>query len=143
MRPTQNVLVVEDDRPTHALFVALVRRCGFEASSAFDGPSALSHIREEKPDAIILDLILPTMNGFQILSEVRRFAPEMLSAVVVVTAAAESLYRECIELESVRAIMRKPFDVDQLEEILRRMLSQPAPLPRKMRAGGAMRLKIG
>src|ERR1700687_4630125 len=118
----RSVLIVEDDRPTHALFAAVVRRSGFEASSAFDGPAALRRLREERPDAIILDLLLPTLSGFQILSEVRRFAPHMLSAVVVVTAAGESLYHECTELQSVHAILRKPFDVDQLEDVLRRMM---------------------
>ena len=138
-----SVLVVEDDRPTHALFIAVVRRCGFESSSAFDGPTALRRIREEPPDGIILDLLLPTLNGFQLMSEVRGFAPEVLSRIIVVTAAAESLYRESVELESVHAILRKPFNVDQLEDVLRRMIGAPATPPKKkMRAGGAMRLKI-
>jgi hypothetical protein len=66
----------------------------------------------------------------------------MLSKIVVVTAAAESFYRECMELQSVHAIMRKPFDVDQLEDVLRRMLKEPAASPRKMRADSTMRLKI-
>src|SRR5207237_8562014 len=88
----RTVLVVEDDRPTHALFVALVNRCGFQSKSAFDGPSALRHIREERPDAIILDLLLPSLNGFQILSEIRRFTPALLPQVVVVRAALGSLY---------------------------------------------------
>jgi CheY-like chemotaxis protein len=139
----RSVLVVEDDRPTHALFIAVVHRCGFESSSAFDGPSALRRVREEPPDAIILDLLLPTLNGFQIMREIKAFAPEMLSRIVVVTAAAESTYRECVELESVRAILRKPFNVDQLEDVLRRMIDTPATLPnKKMRVGGTMRLKI-
>jgi DNA-binding response OmpR family regulator len=139
----RSVLVVEDDRPTHALFVALVRRCGFESSSAFDGPAALRHFREERPGAIILDLLLPTLSGFQILSEVKRIAPDMLSNIVVVTAANESLYRDYEELRSVHAVMRKPFNVEQVEDALRQMMHEPAAPPRdKMRAGGTMRLKI-
>jgi DNA-binding response OmpR family regulator len=139
----RSVLVVEDDRPTHALFVALVKRCGFESSSAFDGPAALRHFREERPDAIILDLLLPTLSGFQILSEINRIAPAMLSNIVVVTAATESLYRDCEELRSVRAILRKPFNVEQLEDALRQMTHEPAAPPKnKMRAGSTMRVKI-
>lgn len=139
----RSILVVEDDRPTHALFLAVVRRCGFESISAFDGPAALRRIREEVPDAIILDLLLPTLNGFQIMREIKSFAPEILSRIVVVTAATESLYREGVELESVHAILRKPFDVDQFEDVLRRLMDTPAAVPKKkMRAGGAMRLKI-
>lgn len=77
------------------------------------------------------------------MSEVKGFAPEMLSKIIVVTAATESLYRESVELESVHAILRQPFNVDQLEDVLRRMIDAPADLPKnKLRAGGAMRLKI-
>lgn len=140
----RTVLVVENDRPTHALLIAVARRSGFDATSAFDGPSALRHIREEAPDAILLDMFLPALNGFQILGELKRSAPEMLARVVVITAAVESLYRECEELQSVCAILRKPFDVGQLEDVLGQMMRKPAPLPKKkLRAGGTMRLKIG
>jgi DNA-binding response OmpR family regulator len=139
----RSVLVVEDDRPTHALFVALVHRCEFNSRSAFDGPSALHQIRDEHPDGIILDLLLPTLNGFQILAELNRFAPELLPKIVVVTAATESLYRDCEELRSTHAILRKPFNVEQLERELRLIVDEPAaPSPKKMRADGTMRLKI-
>ena len=138
----RSVLVVEDDRPTHALLVAVVRRCGFEAHSAFDGPTALGRILNERPDGVILDLLLPTLNGFQILSEVRNLVPAILPKIVVVTAAAESLYRGSTHLQSVHAILRKPFDVDQLEEVLRRMMQERAATHGELRADGTMRLKI-
>ena len=56
--------------------------------------------------------------------------------VVVVTAASESLYRQCTELEMVHAILRKPFDVDQLEEQLRMIVGQVPRSQKKVRAGG-------
>ena len=102
MRP---VLVVEDDRPTHALLVALVRRCGFESRSAFDGPPALRHIREERQAAVILDLLLPTLDGFQLIAEVSRFAPELLPRIIVVTAASESQMRNYEGLRRTRRII--------------------------------------
>ena len=109
------LLVVEDDRPTHALFVALVNRCGCEASSAFDGRAALRKVRGERPDGMILDLLLPEMNGVELLEEIDRFAPQLISRTIVITAASDSLFHDCAQMRYVRCLMRKPFNIEQLE----------------------------
>jgi DNA-binding response OmpR family regulator len=125
-----SLLVVEDDRPTNALLVAVVNRCGFEAVSTFDGAVALRRIRAECPDAMILDLLLPVVNGFEILRDVKRSAPTLLASTIVVTAAAESTFRNCEELGQVCAMLRKPFNVDQLMEQLFVLSSQKKPTRR-------------
>jgi len=136
-----SLLVVEDDRPTHALFVALVHRCGCKARSAFDGRSALRQIRAERPDGIILDLLLPGMNGVELLNEMDGFAPDLVTRTIVVTAASESLVQGCAQMRLVRNVMRKPFNIEELEHDLRMMLAG-RPAEEKKRAGGPMRLKI-
>ena len=135
------LLVVEDDRPTHALFVALANRCGCEASSAFDGRAALRKVRGERPDGIILDLLLPEMNGVELLKEVDRFAPHLISRTIVVTAASDSVFQDCAQMRYVRCLMRKPFNIEELESDLLLMFNG-RPAEQKARAGGPMRLKI-
>ncbi|HYS55468.1 MAG TPA: response regulator [Thermoanaerobaculia bacterium] len=136
-----SLLVVEDDRPTHALFVALIRRCGCEARSAFDGRSALRQVRGQRPDGIILDLLLPEMDGFQFLSEMDRFAPDLVLRTIVVTAASELLFEGCVQMRLVRNVMRKPFNIEELEKDMLSMLDG-RPAAQRARAGGPMRLKI-
>jgi len=138
------ILVVEDDRPTHALLVTLVKRCGCDPWSAFDGASALRVIRGEALDGMLLDLLLPSVNGFEILREVKSTVPDLLGKTLVLTAAAESTYHDCQEIRQVRGLFRKPFDVQGLEDEILLMLkgvSQEPPL-QKARAGASMRLKI-
>jgi DNA-binding response OmpR family regulator len=130
-----SLLVVEDDRSTHALFVAVVNRCGFEAVSAFDGAVALRRIRAECPDAMILDLLLPTLNGFEILREVKGNVPDLLPRTIVVTAAAESTYKNCEELRQVCATLRKPFNVEHLVEELQTLSKQRRPAAPRSMAG--------
>jgi len=139
------ILVVEDDRPTHALLVTLVKRCGCDPWSAFDGASALRVIRGEALDGMILDLLLPSVNGFEILREVKTIAPDLLGKTLVVTAAAESTYHDCQEIRYVRGLFRKPFDVQGLEDEIFKMVKRDAQEPplERARTGGTMRLKIG
>jgi len=139
------ILVVEDDRPTHALLVTLVRRCGRDSWSAFDGASALRTIRSEPLDGMLLDLLLPNVNGFEILREVKSTVPDLLGKTLVVTAASESTYRDCEEIRYVRGLFRKPFDVQGLEDEILQMLKVDAQVPplERARTGGTMRLKIG
>ncbi len=138
------ILVVEDDRPTHALLVTLVRRCGCDPWSAFDGASALRRIRGEALDGMLLDLLLPSVNGFEILREVKSTVPDLLGKTLVVTAAAESTYHDCEEIRQVRGLFRKPFDIQGLEDEILQMLRGDALEPplQRARTGGSMRLKI-
>jgi CheY-like chemotaxis protein len=140
-----SILVVEDDQPTHALFVALAHRCGCETFSAFDGLTALRKLRDDSLDGVILDLLLPTLSGFDVLRYLKQTSPLLLPKTIVVTAAAETVLHPCKELREVRALLRKPFDVVELEEELRLLLGggQPGTVSSSLaRAGDTMRLKI-
>ena len=140
----QHLLVVEDDVPTHALLLTLAHRCGCETFSAYDGATALSKVRSDSPDGILLDLLLPTISGFDILREMKSSMTDLLPKTIVITAAAESMLRDCEELQDVRAMFRKPFDIISLEDELRLLLcgEEPRFASSKMRTGGTMRLKI-
>jgi len=69
---------------------------------------------------------------------------DLLPKTIVITAAAESMLRNCEELQDVRAMFRKPFDIIGLEDELKLILGGRAPraVSSKMRTGGTMRLKI-
>ena len=139
-----HLLVVEDDVPTHALLLTLAHRCGCETFSAYDGPPALRRMKSDRPDGILLDLLLPTLSGFEMLREMKSSMSDLLPKTIVITAAAESMLRNCEELQDVRAMFRKPFDIIGLEDELKLILGGRAPraVSSKMRTGGTMRLKI-
>ena len=107
------VLVVEDDLSTQGLLVAVVKHLGLDAKTAGDGRVALAMIAHEVPAVIILDLIMPEMDGFEVLRHFRRYSPELLARTIVVTAAAIRNVGETPDLDHVWKFFRKPLDVDQ------------------------------
>ena len=110
---TNPVLVVDDDPVIRTLILALLERKGHPAEAAFDGDDAIARLRRKKYDALVLDLMLPGHNGFDVLQYLRAEKPEALQRTVVVTAASESTLRYFDE-KTVHALIRKPFDIDEL-----------------------------
>jgi PAS domain S-box-containing protein len=84
--PPQTVLVVEDDGDTRNLLVLLLCREGWSVREAADGRAALDRVAEEIPGLILLDLMMPEMDGFEFVLELRRTEAWRFIPVVVVTA---------------------------------------------------------
>ncbi len=79
----KNILIVEDDKFLRELIVQKVTKDGFNASEAVDGEEGIKKIREEKPDMVLLDLILPSIDGFEVLSLMRQ-DPSLSSIPVII-----------------------------------------------------------
>ena len=79
----KNILIVEDDKFLRELIVQKVTKDGFNASEAVDGEEGIKKIREEKPDMVLLDLILPSIDGFEVLSLIRQ-DPGLSSIPVII-----------------------------------------------------------
>ncbi len=67
----QKVLVIEDDKFLRELILQKLTKEGYETSEAIDGEEGIKKIKEEKPHLILLDLILPGIDGFEVLSRMR------------------------------------------------------------------------
>lgn len=113
--PVVRLLIVDDDDATRTLLTAVFsRRNEVVAQCVADGESALSQIRQNAYDAIILDLMLPGKNGFDIIRELKSRAPALLSRTIVLTAMAEATLRDFADARLLRRLIRKPFDLDEL-----------------------------
>jgi CheY-like chemotaxis protein len=112
------VLMVEDDHATLSLLAAVARREGFDVLLASDGAEALAILQHQPVDAIVLDLLLPEISGFDILRYFVQKAPPYLKRTIVITAAAEQIYQDCEELRLVRRCFRKPLDLVDLTSAL-------------------------
>jgi DNA-binding response OmpR family regulator len=80
------VLVVDDDKGTRALLSESIRKAGWRVREAENGRVALDLLAEEKTDLILLDLMMPVMDGFEFLEELRSRKSSQFPPVVVVTA---------------------------------------------------------
>jgi signal transduction histidine kinase/CheY-like chemotaxis protein len=85
-RNDNNVLVIEDDAATSELMVRLLQKEGYAVTQARNGRFALECIVKETPDLILLDLMMPEMDGFQFITELRKYKEWNAVPIVVVTA---------------------------------------------------------
>lgn len=115
MRPPAEVLIVEDEPAIMILLAAICRRNHFAVAEAHDGAQALARIGRREFDIILLDLLLPEVNGFEVLRHIDAVQPELMQRIIIVTACSEPTYRDCSQVRSVWSLVRKPFDVDELE----------------------------
>jgi CheY-like chemotaxis protein len=118
MPTVPRVLVVEDEDAIRALLVAALRREPFEVDAAGDGAEALELTASHEYAVIVLDLMMPRLNGFDFLDAFYARSPAPRSVVVVLTAFDDSMIGK-LRSDQVHAIVRKPFDVPQLVSMVR------------------------
>ena len=122
------VLIVDDNPDILALLRASLRMAGFESTEALNGQIALRRVEEERPDLILLDLMMPVLDGWGVLEELRdrRDRPP----VIVVTAAESPELMERAGRFGVSGYVTKPFNVAALLDLIRSVIGSPKPLPR-------------
>ena len=111
------ILLVDDDPDLQIAMGAVLQSRNYKVISARDGEEALSKLREEGPDLMILDLMMPCMDGFSVLKELQdpRWAEFRHVPVVVLTSVKEDAGRRRYELETALKMdaddyVEKPID---------------------------------
>lgn len=106
------ILIVEDDNEINHMLTELLQNSGYATQSAYSGTEALLYFEKGEPLAVILDLMLPGMNGEELLSEIKTIDPEI---PVIVSSAKEDV-RTRVELLRAGAddYVVKPFDTEEL-----------------------------
>ena len=107
------VLVVDDDLALRGLFTTLLSRNGFEVDCASDGRIAYDQLNRHRYSVILLDLMMPEVNGFEFLEQIERESPALLERVIVMTGASQRSI-EKLNTSHIWGLIRKPFDIDNL-----------------------------
>lgn len=107
------VLVVEDDPAIRRLVKMVLVRHAYRVDEAVDGLEAVLKLGLNEYDVIILDLMLPHLDGFTFLNTFAENQPEMLSKVIVTSAASPNVMRDRLT-GTPFAVMPKPFDIATL-----------------------------
>ena len=123
------ILLADDDPDVIEVISMLLEDEGYEIIAAKDGSEALEKIRSRDPDLVILDLLMPRVDGFAVFNSLRE--PEYASwsqiPVIVLTSVREEVSRRRYELETGRsmdyaAYLEKPVDPDELLETVSSLL---------------------
>jgi CheY-like chemotaxis protein len=116
------VFVVDDDAWIHTTLTMALQDEGYRVVTASDGQEALTQLDQHQPDLIVLDWMMPTMNGPRFDAELRRRGLRPGIPIVVLTADGNARLKA--EQIGAEGYLRKPFDLDQLLDQVAR-LTQP------------------
>jgi DNA-binding response OmpR family regulator len=119
---TPRVLVVEDYPAIRDLIADCLEAEGYEVSAAGDGREALDILACWRPDAIVLDLMMPVMTGWAVLEQQRR-REDLAEIPVIVTSAVHDLDRNLGGMD-VAAVVPKPFECEDLLGAVRGVLER-------------------
>jgi DNA-binding response OmpR family regulator len=111
------VLVVDDDESIRVLIQRLLSKHGFFVQTASDGGAALDMLSKENYDALVLDLMMPRVDGFTVLRQLIATNPEIVAKTVVATAYPKDVARR--QLNEVCRVIIKPFDTTELVDAVR------------------------
>ncbi|MDQ3704774.1 MAG: response regulator [Chloroflexota bacterium] len=117
----KDVLVVEDEAYLCDLVADVLEAEGHTARTASNGMEALERVMERKPQLILLDLMMPVMDGWEFIRALRTNR-EWTNIPIVVVTAVYDIKRTQQETGAV-AVVTKPFDIDQIAEVVNRFSS--------------------
>lgn len=131
-------VLIADDEPLTAEMLALVfAHRGYEVVSAADGVEALARAREAKPDALLMDVLMPAMEGVAVTRAVR-CDPELGACRVVLFSSADESEVEWREA-GADMFLQKPIDIRRMPELVDRLLGDRRPAAHQDGRAGADR----
>jgi two-component system, NtrC family, response regulator HydG len=110
-----SLLIADDDAAIRGLLVLIGRRRGFSVDTASDGFAALQLLSARPYDIAILDLMMPRMNGYDLVARIPGL--EWRPVVLIATAAADGFIAQ-LDATVVHSLIRKPFDIDVVGTLL-------------------------
>ncbi len=120
---TKRILCIEDEPEMIDLIRLILGRHGFEVSGANGGVQGVKKIREELPDLILLDLMMPDMDGWEVYQQIKADEKTNDIPVIVVTAKAQNIDKVLgLHIAKVDDYISKPFSPQALLESVRKVL---------------------
>lgn len=117
------MLVVEDDAAIRRLVKMVLQRHGYEVEVAADGLEAVLKLGVCEYDVMILDLMMPNLDGFVLIETLAQNAPDQLRRIIVTSAASPAVIRERMK-GTPFDLLPKPFDIDTLIRMVRACIEQ-------------------
>jgi len=112
------VLVADDDQAIRQLVCTIVKREGLDVDCAADGAEAIEMLREHEYAVLLIDLMMPRVDGFGVIEHLRTNPSSYKPVVLVISAYADQKFKE-VDPTVVTGVVRKPFEVADLGNLVR------------------------
>lgn len=122
------ILIADDDPAVVETLKAILERSDYDVDSASNGEECIKKILLDKPDLLLLDIMMPKMDGYSFLVAIKELkaltgsAPEM--PVIMITANDTDINRNLVSHENIRGYLRKPFDIPELLDKIKKTLKK-------------------
>ncbi len=120
------ILVVDDDPRVRSLICDVLEAEGYAVRAAGDGYAALRSIQSDRPDCVVLDVMMPGLDGHSVLARIRAADGGPTLPVVMLTAAADDAHAWRAWTEGVDYFLSKPFEPEDLLRYLDWLFAAPA-----------------
>ena len=118
LRNRPRILIADDDQSIRQLVCTIVRRERLEVDCVADGAEAIEKLQENDYAVILLDLMMPRVDGFGVIEYLRDNPPAFKPVVLVITAYADQKFKD-VDPNIVSGVVRKPFEVAELGTLVR------------------------
>ncbi len=116
----KTILIVDDDHTTAAATKAFLEEKGYEVGHSPDGEAALSTLKTNIPDLILLDIIMPQIDGFTVARRIRY--DERTKHIPIIVCSAQEGMKDLFAIEGINDYLLKPVDHEQLLVLVRKHL---------------------
>ena len=121
----KKILIVDDERLTRAVLQHNVILAGYDVIVASNGREAMQKIQEVTPDLIVVDLVMPDMNGFEMLRQIRSNEQTMKTPVIVVSALQSQTDIEEAKASGADIYLTKPIKPEEFIKHVKKYLGSP------------------
>jgi DNA-binding response OmpR family regulator len=136
METKQRILVVDDEAAITSNLSPFLERAGFEVSTAADGQEALQKVTSFAPDLLVLDVIMPKLDGREVLRRLRK--NDIWTPVILLTQVGDSAERAMALQEGADDYLNKPFDPNELMARVLAVLRRASPGQPPLSASGQL-----
>ncbi len=117
------IMIVDDDEDLHTLYGLYLQGESFNVLKAYNGKEALELLDRERPDLIVLDMIMPVMDGEEFFTKLRK-ERNIQDIPVIIASVNEKIPPKLFELGNVYTTLKKPFTIETLVGKIREALSK-------------------
>jgi CheY-like chemotaxis protein len=117
-RPAASILIVDDDPEIVSMLSTRLTSRGYRVSTAGDGRTAIERAKRERPDLVLLDVMMPGKSGWEVARALKQDPVTQAIKIVMVTAIGEHVNEMTSPLYGADAHIDKPFEFESLERVI-------------------------